>query len=267
MGKLDGRTALVSGGARGMGAAIAHRVVEEGGRVVIGDLLDAEGAEVVAGLGEERARFVHLDVTDPDQWRNAVAAAESAFGPVGVLVNNAGIVRWGPLADMDPASWHEVLGVNLTGVFLGMHAAIPSLRRAGGGAIVNVSSVSGLVGLPMQSAYTASKWGVRGLTKSAALELARDGIRVTSVHPGIIQTPMTEVTNPAMAAVRDQVLAVQPIPRMGEPEEVARMVVFLASEEASFCTGSEFVVDGGAATGQVRRTPTPRVAEAGPRPR
>jgi 3alpha(or 20beta)-hydroxysteroid dehydrogenase len=188
---------------------------------------------------------------------DAVAVAESAFGPVSVLVNNAGIVRWGPLADMDPPAWHEVLGVNLTGVFLGMHAAIPSLRRAGGGAIVNISSVSGLVGLPMQSAYTASKWGVRGLTKSAALELARDGIRVNSVHPGIVHTPMTEVTNPAMAAVRDQVLSVQPIPRMGEPEEVARMVVFLASEEASFCTGSEFVVDGGAATGQVRRGPAP----------
>ncbi|MGR6964286.1 SDR family NAD(P)-dependent oxidoreductase [Geodermatophilus sp. URMC 61] len=257
MGKLDGRTAFVSGGARGMGAAIAHAVVEEGGRVVIGDLLDDEGAKVVTELGEERARFVHLDVTDPDQWRDAVAVAESAFGPVSVLVNNAGIVRWGPLADMDPTSWDEVLGVNLTGVFLGMHAAIPSLRRAGGGAIVNISSVSGLVGLPGQSAYTASKWGVRGLTKSAALELARDGIRVNSVHPGIIQTPMTEVTNPAMAAVRDQVLAGQPIPRMGEPEEVARMVVFLASEEASFCTGSEFVVDGGAAIGQVRRAPAP----------
>ena len=257
MGKLDGRTALVSGGARGMGAAIAHEVVEEGGRVVIGDLLDDEGAKVVTELGEERGRFVHLDVTDPDQWRDAVAVAESAFGPVSVLVNNAGIVRWGPLADTDPTGWDQVLGVNLTGVFLGMHAAIPSLRRAGGGAIVNISSVSGLVGLPGQSAYTASKWGVRGLTKSAALELARDGIRVNSVHPGIIQTPMTEVTNQAMAAVRDQVLAGQPIPRMGEPEEVARMVVFLASEEASFCTGSEFVVDGGAATGQVRRSPSP----------
>ena len=251
MGKLEGRTALVSGGARGIGAAVARAVVAEGGRVVIGDLLDDEGAEVVIELREERARFVHLDVTDRDHWRSAVAAAESAFGPVSVLVNNAGIVRWGMITDLDPAVWQEVLDVNLTGVFLGMQAAIPSLRRAGGGAIVNISSVSGLVGFPMQSAYTASKWGARGLTKSAALELARDGIRVNSVHPGLTRTPMAEVTDPAMIAIRDQVLAVQPIPRMGEPEEVARLVVFLACDDASFSTGSEFVVDGGSVTGQV----------------
>jgi 3alpha(or 20beta)-hydroxysteroid dehydrogenase len=257
MGRLDGRPVLVSGGARGIGAAIARAVVEEGGRVVIGDVLDNDGAKVVAELGKERARFVHLDVTDRQQWRDAVATAESAFGPVSVLVNNAGIVRWGSVADLDPAVWHEVLEINLTGVFLGMQAAIPSLRRAGGGSIVNISSTSGLQGYAALPAYVASKWGVRGLTKTAALELARDRIRVNSVHPGVIRTPMTDSDDPTMNAIRDQMLAVQPIPRMGEPEEVARLVLFLASEDSSFSTGSEFVVDGGVVTGPVVPAPTP----------
>jgi 3alpha(or 20beta)-hydroxysteroid dehydrogenase len=257
MGKLEGRTVLVSGGARGIGAAIARAVVQEGGRVVIGDVLDDEGAKVVTDLGEERSRFVHLDVTDSAQWSDAVSTAESTFGPVGVLVNNAGIVRWGPVADLDEAVWHEVLDVNLTGVFLGMQAAIPSLRRAGAGSIINISSTAGLQGYAALPAYVASKWGVRGLTKTAALELARDGIRVNSVHPGPIRTPMTESDDPVMNAMRDQMLAVMPIPRMGEPEEVARLVLFLACGDSSFSTGSEFVVDGGTVTGEVPPDPVP----------
>jgi len=244
-GRLEGKVALISGGARGQGATEAELFVSEGAKVVIGDVLDDEGAKVVAELGVERARFVHLDVTDAAQWRDAVSAAESAFGPVSVLVNNAGIVRWGAVADLPPAVWHEVLEVNLTGVFLGMQAAIPSLRRAGGGSIVNISSTAGLQGYAALPAYVASKWGVRGLTKTAALELARDGIRVNSVHPGPIRTPMTESDDPQMNAMRDQMLAVQPIPRMGQPEEVARLVLFLAGDDAGFSTGSEFVCDGG----------------------
>ncbi|MGY1704808.1 SDR family NAD(P)-dependent oxidoreductase [Geodermatophilus sp. SYSU D00697] len=251
MGRLDGRVVLVSGGARGIGAAIARTVVGEGGRVLVGDLLDDDAAKVVAELGEERARSVHLDVTDRTQWRAAVSAAEAAFGRLDVLVNNAGIVRWGPIADLDPGDWQAVLDVDLTGVFLGTQAAIPALRRSGGGAIVNISSTAGLEAYAGLSAYVASKWGVRGLTKAAALELARDGIRVNSVHPGPIRTPMTESDDPAQNAVRDRMLAVQPIPRMGEPEEVARLVLFLASDDSSFSTGSEFVVDGGLVTGPV----------------
>ena len=256
MGRLDTKTVLVSGGSRGIGAAIARSVVQEGGRVVIGDVLDDDGAKVVGELGEDRARFVHLDVADAAHWRGAVAAAEAAFGPVDVLVNNAGIVRWGPIADLDQAVWQTVLDVNLTGVFLGMQAAIPSLRRAGGGSIVNISSTAGLEAYAGLPAYVASKWGVRGLTKTAALELARDGIRVNSVHPGPIRTPMTESDDPVQNALRDQMLAVQPIPRMGEPEEVAALVLFLACDDSSFSTGSEFVVDGGLVTGPVPPVPT-----------
>ena len=209
MGKLDDRTVLVSGGARGIGAAIARAVVGEGGRVVIGDVLDDEGAQIVTELGEERARFVHLDVTDGAQWREAVATAESTFGPMNVLVNNAGIVRWGNVADLDPAAWDEVLGVNLTGVFLGMQAAIPSLRRAGGGSIVNVST-AGLVGYA-SSPPTWPASGACGADQERCARARPDGIRVNSVHPGLTRTPMTELTDPALIALRDQVLALQPI--------------------------------------------------------
>jgi 3alpha(or 20beta)-hydroxysteroid dehydrogenase len=242
MGRFDDTVALISGGARGMGASHARALIEEGARVVLGDVLDEEGRALADELGEA-ARYVHLDVTRADDWATAVAEAEEAFGPIGLLINNAGIVSFGPIADQPPEEFRRVIEINLVGVFLGMHTAIPSLRRAGGGVIVNVSSTAGMMGYANIGAYTASKWGVRGLTKSAALELGRDGIRVVSVHPGPIRTPMT-------ANLGDDMAAGQPIPRMGEPEEVTRLVLFLAAE-ATYSTGSEWIVDGGALLGPV----------------
>ena len=246
MGRFDNTVALISGGARGMGATHAAALVDEGAKVVLGDVLDEEGRAVADELGDN-ARYVHLDVTQHDQWQAAVAATEEAFGPVDLLVNNAGVVAFGPIADMGPDDFRRVIDINLTGVYLGMHCAIPSLRRAGGGVIINVSSTAGMMGYANIGAYTASKWGVRGLTKSAALELGTDGIRVLSVHPGPIRTPMTD-------NIGDEVAAGQPIPRMGEPDEVTKLVLFLAAD-ATYSTGSEWIVDGGALLGPVMPLP------------
>lgn len=237
---LRGRTAIVTGAARGIGAAITETLVADGARVVIGDILDGEGEELAERLGDG-AVYVHLDVTDSAHWQAAVAEAERLFAPVSVLVNNAGIVEFGGIADQPADSFRRVIDINLYGAWLGMHTTLPSLRRAGGGCIVNISSTAGLMGYANLSAYTASKWGLRGLTKTAALELAADGVRVCSVHPGPIRTPMT-------SGMDDSLTAGQPIPRFGEAEEVAQMVHFIITR-ATYSTGSEFVVDGGAATG------------------
>ncbi|MDH5289993.1 MAG: SDR family oxidoreductase [Acidimicrobiia bacterium] len=242
MGRFDGRVALISGGARGMGAEHVRALVAEGARVVFGDVLDDEGKALAAELGDD-VRYVHLDVADEAQWNAAVAVAEEAFGPIGLLVNNAGIVVFGTVADMEPAAFRHVIEVNLTGVYLGMHAAIPSLRRAGDGVIVNISSTAGMMGYAGINAYVASKWGVRGLTKAAAMELAADGIRVLSIHPGPIRTPMT-------AGLGDDLIVNQAIPRMGEPEEVTKLLLFLAAD-ATFSTGSEWIADGGALLGPI----------------
>jgi 3alpha(or 20beta)-hydroxysteroid dehydrogenase len=248
MGLLDGRTAIVSGAARGMGAAHAELLAEEGARVVIADVLDDEGAALAERLGTQVARFAHLDVTDADAWRKVVEDAESTFGPVRVLVNNAGIVGgFGPLESTDPELFRATLDVNLVGTFLGMRAAIPSMRQAGGGSIVNISSSIGMIGQGFVPAYVASKWGIRGLTKSAALELGREGIRVNSVHPGLTSTPMTEASD------KDAETAPQPIARPAEPIEIARLVLFLASDHSSYSTGSEFVADGGVVAGAAGR--------------
>ncbi|AQT82572.1 3-alpha-hydroxysteroid dehydrogenase [Mycolicibacterium litorale] len=246
MGRVDGKVALVSGAARGMGAAHARMLVDQGARVVLGDVLDDEGAAVADELGEA-ARYVHLDVTKPDDWSAAVALAHSEFGLLNVLVNNAGIVYRRRLANLERERWQRVVDVNLTGTLLGIKAVIEPMTAAGGGSIINMSSIQAMRGTPGNHGYVASKWAIRGLTKSAALELAPDNIRVNSLHPGMIRTPMT-------AHMPDDLVAA-PLGRIGEPAEVSTFVVFLASDESSFATGAEFVMDGGLIADVPHRTP------------
>jgi 3alpha(or 20beta)-hydroxysteroid dehydrogenase len=243
MGRLDGKVAIISGGARGQGAAEARLFVAEGAKVMIGDVLDDEGKAVAAELGEA-CSYGHLDVRREADWVELVRHTEECFGPVSVLVNNAGILAFGALADMDAAEFQRIFDVNVTGVFLGMKSVVPSMEQADRGSIVNISSTSGLVGLPLVGAYGATKWAVRGMTKSAAMELGSLGIRVNSVHPGGIDTPMIEGTDgDAKYYTR------LPVPRLGQADEVARAVLFLASDEASYIAGSELAVDGGATAG------------------
>ena len=236
MGRVSGKVVLISGGARNIGGASARQLVAEGASVVIGDLLDDEGAALAASLGDA-ARYIHLDVTSESDWADAVALAVGEFGKLDVLFNNAGIFNGGQLQRYKRSQWQEMLDVNLTGAFLGAKAAADALIAAGGGSIINTSSIEGLRGTPWAHGYVASKWGLTGLTKSLAMELAPHGIRVNSIHPGRISTPATD-------QMPDDLIPI-PLGRPGKPEEVAAFVVFLASDESSFSTGSEFVVDGG----------------------
>jgi 3alpha(or 20beta)-hydroxysteroid dehydrogenase len=246
MKRFDKRTVIITGGARGMGASHARGFVAEGANVVIADVLEQEGRKLAGELGDH-AIFSRLDVTSDKDWAATAAAAEAAFGPVSVLINNAGIVSFAAIADTEPAVWRRVIDINLTGTYLGIRAVVPSMRRAGGGAIVNISSAGGMMAYPYTAAYAASKWGVRGLTRTAALELGRDNIRVNSIHPGPIRTPMT--AGPQAAAATAAEAKHLAIARVAEPEEVTRLVLFVASDEASFSTGSEFIVDGGVLLG------------------
>jgi len=244
LGKLDGQVALITGGRRGMGAEHARLLAAHGAMVVVGDVLARDDTTADPELPPGNALYVPLDVTQEADWRRTVAAAENRFGPIGILVNNAAVYDRSPITDTELASWQRVLEVNLTGTFLGMKTTVPSMRRNGRGSIINISSTAGLAGMAGLGAYSASKWGVRGLTKTAALDLARDRIRVNSVHPGIIRTSMADGVSPERVSA-------QPIDRWGQPDDVAQMVLFLAGEDSSYCTGSEFVVDGGSTTGSL----------------
>ena len=248
MGRLDGKVALISGGARGMGASEARMFAAEGAAVVIGDILDDEGEATAASIRAEGGRcdYHRLDVTSESDWQAAVAAAVATHGNLNVLVNNAGIGSNSFRIHEEPVElWDATMDVNLKGVFLGTRAAIPAMLEAGGGSIINISSQLGIVAVPYNgAAYQTAKGGVRILTKAAALQYAGEGIRVNSVHPGPIVTEMTRAgrDNPERLAT---MLARIPMGRYGEPEEVANAVLYLASDESSFVTGSEVVVDGG----------------------
>ncbi|MEV6335791.1 glucose 1-dehydrogenase [Nocardia vinacea] len=240
MGRLTGKVALISGGARGMGAAHARALVAEDARVVLGDILDEEGAALAKEIGDNAA-YVHLDVREKQQWQDAVAEAVQRFGALNVLVNNAGIVNGNLLVDFELSEWQKIIDINLTGTFLGMQAATPAMIEAGGGSVINISSVEGMRGSPGLHGYTATKFAVRGLTKSTALELAQYGIRVNSIHPGLIRTPMTD-------GIPEDFLQI-PLGRAADPSEVSALVTYLASDESSYSTGAEFVIDGGLTVG------------------
>jgi 3alpha(or 20beta)-hydroxysteroid dehydrogenase len=250
MGRLDGKVALITGGARGMGKAHARHFVAEGARVVIGDVLDERGAYVAGKLGPEVCRYVHHDVTSEAEWAAAVQATLDAFGRLDVLVNNAGVLTHATIAETTLEEFRRVLDVNLVGCFLGVKAVIGPMSAAGGGSIVNVSSIEGFAGAAGLSAYSASKFGVRGVTRSAAQELGRYGIRVNSVHPGGVMTRMVMESAKSFTAVDpEQFIKSMPIPRFAEPAEISKLVAFLASDDASYSTGSEFVADGGILSG------------------
>jgi 3alpha(or 20beta)-hydroxysteroid dehydrogenase len=238
-GRLEGKVALISGAAKGQGEAEARLFIAEGAAVVLGDILDGQGGPVAASLGD-RARYVHLDVSSEDDWVEAVRTATDAFGGLDVLINNAGIIRMGMMADVSLDDYMSVINVNQVGCWLGMKSASAVMRT--GGSIINISSMNGVIPGAGIMSYVASKFAIRGMTKAAALELGHKGIRVNSIHPGAI---LTDMARAGLGRIEGNPLAGLPIPRIGEPEEVARLALFLASDESSYSTGSEFVIDGG----------------------
>ena len=260
MGRLDNKVALVSGGARGMGQSHCRLFAAEGAKVMVADILDEEGKAVAADIGSN-AVYQHLDVTSEDDWDAAMEAVMENFGRLDVLVNNAGIAESAPLVNLTLESYRRVTEVNQTGVFLGMRAAIQPMTESGGGSIINISSIDGLVGMNNLTSYIASKWAVRGMTKTAAMELAPLGIRVNSIHPGFIRTHMgsSDVMSPEEVHEHLEVYSARmaPMGRAGGPEEISRLALFLASDESSYSTGSEFVADGGFTAGYPNPGVTP----------
>lgn len=245
-GRLQGKVALISGGSMGMGASHARAFVAEGAQVVIGDIADEQGQALARELGDA-AHYVHLDVTQFDQWKKAVAITVQRFGKLSTLVNNAGILTMGPLSDYSVEQWNRTLAINLTSQFLGMKAALEALTKSAPASIINISSTSGLTAHPGLLGYCASKWGSTGMTKSVALELADRHIRVNSVHPGAVATPLPQALHP----IEDKDFEGSNLTRFARPQEISNMVVYLASDESSFSTGASFVVDGGLTAGSV----------------
>jgi 3alpha(or 20beta)-hydroxysteroid dehydrogenase len=241
--RLAGKVAIVTGGAQGQGAAIARAFVAEGAKVTVADIADEPGKQLADELGAE-AIFVNHDVSDEESWRAVVAETTSTFGPVTALVNNAGVLQFAELATMAAADFERLFRINVMGCFLGMKTVAPVMAEAGGGSIMNCSSVEGLGGMPTLVAYTGTKFAIRGMTKAAAMELGPQGIRVNSVHPGMVDTAMTRgyAGKEGMKWAAKRVA----LKRVGTPDDIAPMYVFLASDESSFSTGAEFVADGGA---------------------
>jgi 3alpha(or 20beta)-hydroxysteroid dehydrogenase len=247
MQRLANKIAIITGGARGMGAQTCRLFVEEGATVVIADLLETEGQALARELGDA-ASFRRLDVSSEEGWQKLVNETVERFGRIDVLVNNAAVLVFGAIEQLSKADFERALSINLTGTFLGIHTVAPFMRERRCGSIVNISSVDGLRGVNALAAYVSSKWGVRGLTKVAALELGPHGVRVNSVHPGGVDTQMSNPTGASREELAGQYRQV-PLQRIGTPEEIARATLFLASDEASYCNGSELSVDGGAAAG------------------
>ena len=247
MGRLENKVALISGGSRGMGAAEAEMFANEGARVVIADILEDEGRKTASKIGATGARclFTHLDVLKASDWESAVGTAISAFGKLDILVNNAGVTSRMMLLETSEPEWDRVMDINSKGTFLGIKTAIPAMKYSGGGSIVNISSQMGLVGADYISPqYQASKGAVRILTKSVAIQYASENIRCNSIHPAPIETDMTADIRDDADSFQDMLRRI-PMGRYGKPEEVAYAVLYLASDESSFVTGSEVVVDGG----------------------